>query len=530
MKKSLFILPLITLLALPGCKSNNNGNKKGDVVSPAVLKANTKENRKSIYSGFDLEEHNLNIANPTSYAVSNGFVIIGTAMDNYFYSPISEKVISIIDNTYSFKTYPSDVAGGYLSYSNDNGTTIVDGLSNILIEDSKRTYNSLTITSGVNAKGIYYADVKFDDTSLYFHYDDKGVATVHSTEIGDDYGSGDTVKGLEYVLLDDFGHPGYQRIKNSSRYIIFDNKGNEISSFTDPNADASFFVGDYLIYQNKVKLDDNNNNYDFISEYGERYSLETYRINYLTAKKEAIKVSYLLSTGLDDIHSFRNAKGIYTYAYANLKTISDKKILSNTLETYIIDASGNLHDNVTGINLGAFERIGDNFYNTDSRTIYDGNLNELSILTNMNPIRIDNADIIVCTLEGKRGAVNQKGQVVLPFIYDSINMSYISNDKALVVDDGVSKVVTFDANKATYSDFKTFDSNNITYFGCGIYKINDEYFSLVDAEPSSLKENETSTASIFNVVAHAVDTAKVVVLETNGEGTTYRRGTIEISR
>ncbi len=522
MKKKFLLIPFITLIALPGCKPNTNGNKKGDVVSNAVLKANTKEIKKSIFSDFSLQEGFTSDITKESVAVSNGFIVIYNGEKISFYSTLKNQNIAEISTLDSYKTYPSNVAGGYLAYVTPDGVSVIDALGNKLIEKSKRTYTTLTITSGINQKDIYYCDVKFDETSYYYHYDKDGKATVHSTNMGDDYGSGSTVQGLDYVLLDDFGHPGYQRIKNSSRYIVFDAKGNEISSFTDPKADASFFVGDYLIYQNSVKLDENNNNYDFISESGERYSLETYRINYLNAKKEAITVNYLLETGENDIHSFRNAKGIYTYSYANLKTISDKKILSNTLETYIIDSAGALHDNVTGINLGAFERLGDNYYNTDSKTIYDGNLNELSILTHMNPRKVDNADMIICSLEGKCGAVNQKGKVVLPFEYDLIYADYISNNKALVVDDGVLKVVSFDSNKMTHEDVRTIDNGTVSYFSSGIYKVGDNYIKLFDGEGIELDDSLTS---INCAISYATSVSKLAVIE----GTNYRTAEIKIN-
>lgn len=521
-KKLLLLIPLITLIAVPGCKSKNR-NKKGDVVSAAVLKANTKPVIKNIFGNFELSDKDLSIEKMADYHYINGFLLINTT-DGYLnlYSVLKDKVVAKINSGASVKTFASDVAGGYISYTTSEGVSIYDGLGNELVKDSKRTYTTLDITSGLNANGVYYCDIKFDDISLYYLYDDEGVATVHSTEMGDDYGSGDTIKGLDYVLLDDFGHPGYLRIKNSSRYIIFDNKGNEISSFTDPNADASFFVGDYLIYQNSVKLDNNNNNYDFISATGERYSLETYRINYLNAKKEAIKVSYLLSTGANDIHSFRNSKGIYTYSYANLRTISDKKILSSTLETYIIDSAGALHDNVTGINLGAFERLGDNYYNTDSKTIYDGNLNELSILTNMNPQKVDNAEMIICSVEGKYGAVNQKGKVVLPFEYDFIYNDYLSDTKALVRDDGVLKVVSFDTKKTTHEDVDSIENGAVSYFGSGIYKVGDDYYELFDANQIELDD---SLFSIDCATSYAVSLSKLAVIE----GDNYRTAEIKIN-
>ena len=529
MKKKFLLILFITLIALPGCKPNTNGNKKGDVVNNAVLKANTKEIKKSIFSDFSLQEGFTSDITKESIAVTNGFIVINDGEKINFYSTLKNENIAEITTLDSYKTYPSNVAGGYLAYVTTDGVSIIDALGNKLIEKSKRTYTTLTITSGINQKDIYYCDVKFDETSYYYHYDKDGKATVHSTNMGDDYGSGSTVQGLDYVLLDDFGHPGYQRIKNSSRYIVFDAKGNEISSFTDPKADASFFVGDYLIYQNSVKLDENNNNYDFISESGERYSLETYRINYLNAKKEAITVNYLLETGENDIHSFRNAKGIYTYAYANLKTISDKKILSNTKETYIIDASGALHDNVTGIKLGAFERLGDNYYNTDSKTIYDGNLNELSILANMNPIKVNNADIVVGVVEGKYGAVNYKGKVVLPFDYDYIYTNYISDSRALVIDDGKLKIVEFDAKKATCSDAEELEGNNISYFGCGIYHIDDQYFTLANGELTDFKHVEGSSVEIHYAISSAISQARIFTFETIDDQVTYYSGTININ-
>ena len=530
MKKKFLLIPFITLIALPGCKPNTNGNKKGDVVSNAVLKANTKEIKKNIFSDFSLQEGFTSDITKESVAVSNGFIVINNGEKISFYSTLKNENIAEISTLDSYKTYPSNVAGGYLAYVTPDGVSVIDALGNKLIEKSKRTYTTLTITSGINQKDIYYCDVKFDETSYYYHYDENGKATVHSTNMGDDYGSGSTVQGLDYVLLDDFGHPGYQRIKNSSRYIVFDAKGNEISSFTDPKADASFFVGDYLIYQNSVKLDENNNNYDFISESGERYSLETYRINYLNAKKEAITVNYLLETGENDIHSFRNAKGIYTYAYANLKTISEKKILSNTKETYIIDASGALHDNVTGINLGAFERLGDNYYNTDSKTIYDGNLNELSILANANPIKVDNAEMIVCSIEGKYGAVNQKGKVVLPFVYDFIYTIYMTSNHALVVEDGITKIVSFDSKKPSHSDELVIEEGTINYFGCGIYHTNDKYFSLSSDELDSLIHNEGSVLSVYSAVSNATNEASLFTLESSEETITYYFSLLNISR
>lgn len=537
MNKKIVILPLLaTLMFLNGCNKSSNANKKGDVVNDLVLKANTKENRKNIFSNFSLNE--VSLSNSKKITYENGFFVITNDDDQFvFYSTLTDQIVFGPTSSSNYQTFSSNVAGGYLRVTEDNLTSVIDGYGNTLVDKTQRTYSSFTVESGLNDSGIFYCDVKFDSSSQYFHYSNNGSVTIHATNNGDDYNSGSTIQGLDYVLLDDYGHEGYLRIKNSSRYIIFDNNGNEISSFTVPDADAYFFVGDYLIYQNSLKLDDNNNNYDYVSNSGERYSLETYRINYLTAKKETLSLNYLLSTGSNDINPFFDEKGVYSYSYANLRTISDKKILSSTLETYIIDSAGVLHDNVTGINLGAFERIGNYYYNTDSKTIYDGNLNEISILTNMSPYRCTNADMIICAVEGKYGAVNEKGQVVIPFEYETIYSNYVSGSQALALKDGILCKIDFSTSNASSNISVTYNEYiSASYFGCGIFKINSasltepSYLSLTGGEPEQIHLESTTTLSTYTTSGFATDSAKFVVLESiSNVLSSYRSSSISVS-
>ena len=540
MKKALFILPIIATLVFTGCKKTNK-NKKGDVVNDLVLKANVPALRKFIYSDFNMTNKSINVENISKVSYNKGFIrVTDTSGKYHFYSIIKNSVlVSNVNPTATVALYASSNAGGYLRVTENGSTYVYDGLGNVLLDDYKVEFTSIEVNDVKNPKKpeVCYTEisiVKTDSTVVkkYYVYSSNGQATSVATidsDVNDDYGQGSTIQGLSPTTLDDYGHPGYKRFKNSSRYIIFDNNNpaNEIASFTDPVAQAEFFVGDYFIYQNSVKLDDNNNNYDYIDAAGQRYSLETYRINYLTAKSEAINVKYVISSSSDKIKPLFDEKSVYNYVYADVRTISDKKILSNTIETNIIDSSGALHDNITGIDLGEFERIGNNYFNKKSLTIYDGNLNEISILSNMNPQLIPNANLIICQVEGNYGAVNSEGKVVIPFKYDYISPDYISDNRLLAIDSGKVSILNFNATTCTYSLNKSFDDfNEVSYvkddkaeLGAGVFMINGpttdpRYISVFSSTPVDFRTSPTSVMEVKINTANAIDKSVVFSLET----------------
>ena len=546
MNKKLFILPLVLMLSLTGCKGKNK-NKKGDVVNDLVLKANTKEVNKFLYSDFNLQTTSLPVSNIGLVKQDKGFlVIVDSSAKTHFYSIIKGSVIATATLTVgdNYNTTSSSLTGGYLVITKSGKTTVYDALGNILLENVE---NVSTITVGDDTlfdPTTVLAKIQINASTYYFKYDNNGIASRIVTIDGSPE-PGSSMQGIQYSPLDNFGHTGYKIYSSSSRYVIFDNNNNEVASFTDPNADVEFFVGDYLIYQNSVKLDDNNNSYDYISTSGERYSLETYRINYLTAKKETLKTKFVLAPG---IKPFFNDKGVYTYAYGNLQTISDKKNLSSTVETYIVDASGALHDNVTGIDLGAFVRFGNNYYNTESKTIYDGYLNEISILGSMSPSYQENAELIICHTEGNNyGAVNHEGKVAIPFEYDMIFTDYISDSNFLAIKDGKLCKIGFNARECVNSVITEFSGySTINYVqnshtdgrGAAIFEISGyatstqtypNYLSLSSNNPFNVQSNPSSDMEVKLVTSNAINRCMFATLEKVDSNYLYRSSPIAIS-
>ncbi len=556
MNKKLFILPIVLLLALSGCKGKKNGNKKGDVINDLVLKANTKVDKKYIFSNFDLVNKALPVENISVVNVlgAPGFLeIVDTAAKKHYYSIVKGEVICSTTSG-TVRTFPSSLAGGFISVTEDGRTSVYDALGNTLVKDNEQTIDTLEALDYIEpTSGTAAAHIIINQRHQYFVYDANGLASLTLTLVnGDsDYEQGSSLQGITYESLDNYGHIGYKKFKSSGRYVIFDSSNNEVASFTDPTCDTEFFVGDYLIYQTSVKLDDNNNSYDYIDPSGDRYSLETYRINYLTAKKEAIDVKYVLGTNENDIKPFFNDKGVYSYSYANLRTISDKKILSNTTETYIIDGAGALHDNVTGISLGSFVRFGNNYYNTASKTIYDGYLNEISILDGLQPEFVTNAELIICQKDGNFGAVNHEGKIAIPFDYEKIYTNYLTDHYLLAMRNGVLYKITFDARQCVISQVKPLEGyNSVSYVnaetvglnginnGAAIYCISGSatsgqaygnYLSLLSDTPINIQSDATSVMTTKISTAEAINKSVFGKLELASGTYTYYNSNIAIS-
>ena len=125
MKRRLLFIPLISLIALPSCGNKTSGNKKGDVVSNAVLKANTKAIKKNIFSDFSLEEEFSSLIEEETLTVSNGFVIRNNGEQISFFSTLLNEEVASISTTDTYKTYPSTVAGGYISCVVPEGLLLV---------------------------------------------------------------------------------------------------------------------------------------------------------------------------------------------------------------------------------------------------------------------------------------------------------------------------------------------------------------------------------------------------------------------
>ena len=540
MNKRIFVLPLLVALMLPGCNQQPKTVEKEMVINDKVLKANTAEPKKSIFSSVSLKNTAISVENPASFYFSDGFLqVYDEESKVYFQSLLDSKVVFgpfLLTKAVAFTTYPSSLAGGFIVYMDEGINHLCDAFGHEFDLSDYDTTNIVQIIENDDDQVLVYNS---DDKVLVYSYVD-GLPVLKKTLES----SADTkTENMAYDSLDSFGHQGYKRYKNNGRYIIFDENNNSISSFTDPVADAKFFVGDYFIYQNSVKLDSNNNNYDYLDQSGNRYSLETYRLNYITEEVETINLNYVIGATPANVNLLFDENNIYSYVYANLRKISEKKILSNTQETFVIDSTGKLYDNITGVNFSNIVRIGPNYYDYNSYTIYNGNLEEVAILANASPSYIPNGELLICEKEGRFGAVNYQGKEMIPFEYEKIYTSYISNNSLLALKSGAVHKISFDTKNATSKVDKTYEGYSSashmisTKGGVGVYKLTpatDEletiYLSLAGDEPFKIQRLEGSSLTTTSCIANAFDKAVFAAIEVLDEEFHCYSSLINISR
>ena len=528
MKNTKFVLSLLPIILLAGC-GKSVSNKKGDIIKDAVMKANTAEEIKNIYELGELRTGTYQLENGIKFNPSNGGFILSSDSEgktSLYSILIEDNIIDDVGSTgYGCCAYSSTISGGYF-YINTGVANVYDALGNHLLVDSDKIITS--ITDGTTSDGSEYADLQDIDGNHYFYVYEDGVPTLKASLNENDYESGSSYISGTFVNLTPYGHKGYKAYYSNKRIIVFDNNNNEITSFAEPTADNKFFIGDFYIYQKSTLIDDYNNNYDYLDASGNRYILETYRLNYLTGDVKAIDVDYVLTTAT--VNPFYNARKVYSYVSANLKKISEKKTLASDTTTCLIDENGTTHEDVTGIDLHSFVRFGHNYYNTQNQTIYDGDLNEISILTNLSPVKVDNAGLIVCKKDNLYGAINEEGKIVIPFKFKTIYTNYMSNDTLLAKNDANDYcVINFNARFATYaltkvlSDYKEYDAS---YLGGDAYKFTDSTshpFILHLTNGEIKKETSISTSMYFSTIgvisASAADKAKYYILEADCSST-----------
>lgn len=526
MKKNYLSILLFPLLVLSSCSFNNEALSQ--IINKGIMDANTKEETKNIYHLDSLSTKEIEIKNVTNVRSQNGFVAYThTDGSNSIYSLLTKKFLEIdYTNNFGINSYPSEIVGGYLLIQYSDHKTIVDALGNIITNDFTKDVTNIVDRYG--PKGQYYAEIVSSDNIRYLYQYIEGVPTLVASLQGEeeiDYNPGSSFIGSNSVSLSSYGHVGYKMIRNNGRIVIFDASNNEVSSFYEPECNNEFMIGDYIIYQKSTLLDDYNDNYDYLDELGQRYVLDTNKINYLTGQISSVDVDYVFTS--DVVKPFFNENGVYKYAYGNIQLISKKRILSSVKRTFLIDENGGLHDDVTGIYLDAFERISTSFYNNKNYTLYNENLSEISILSSDAKV-MHNAGIIITSHNGLYGAINNKGKIVIPFIYKEIFTSYVAKNYLFARHDENIVSVFFDCDELRYQELNVYSGySSISYIGGDAFMMKGEntadrlygdYITLRSLSPENVQLDPNSEMVLTTVYCRLLSTGVQAILEFNNDG------------
>lgn len=301
--------------------------------------------------------------------------------------------------------------------SRSTGSTLYDSLGNSIQnsyydvefnytrEVNDEIYLSITIND-IDSHYKYNSSNKLESVNSIPAYSVTPPANTDETfEYGDYYAPEDKIDLTEYGVKDRY-------LTNTNNVYTILNKNNiALKSFNIPyNAKDVFLIGNNLIYQTYTV--------DSLNEEIASTNLEkTYAIDLQTFKIKELDLPYIIL----NIETIKDEEELYTYGIAYvIKKVNKEFEISPTIA--LINENGKILEDLTKYtNPKSFIKINNNYYNEDTKIIYDSKLKEISHLENINPIHYEEAQLFVGKENGKYGAVDYNGKVVIPFVYDSLN-------------------------------------------------------------------------------------------------------------
>ena len=429
------ILIYLGVVAIIDCVENERGQFNGKLIGENL------EQDDPVYGVQSYESYKLkkNLIVSTSY-VSNGLLIYkeeSNPKQYVFYSLHFNKELITISSKISFSVIVKDNFGYFIKvdYSSERvnlydfyGNKIYDDsydVENIKVQcDEKIAYVTLELEHG--SKRF----IKYWSNGTYQSIDEEDV---NLSELEEDkktkFNAGDLYIDLDRRDLSDFGLDGYYLSYNNGYGTVYNEDNQIVSTFNVPLTNnqkdvLGCVVGKYIVMQESHILPDDAKNYTCIAA-GIKCYIETYTIDILTGKKTYVEVDYIFVNS----SSLKNTKGKYVLGLANISRITSAKTLSNKVETVILNDKLEIIDEVNGVcsSIDDMVKMGDSYYNTKTKILYDEDLNVLAWLDAVSPILCAESEVFVVKNESKYGVINSKGKVVIPFEYDFISPSVYKN-------------------------------------------------------------------------------------------------------
>lgn len=373
---------------------------------------------------------------------SAGIIVVKNSRDNIgFYSTLSQKYI-IAPKYYlpwirTMSVSANAYTGSIIKILYDNSYLIFDGIGNVIYQGEYDYDVSLSLIND----SVYLELNSFYRDSVYFKYNNEmnllySVPSLPDPTLPADeetsFSFGDNYLDERLLDLTDFDHAGYHLAFSNRSFVTFNTDNEQVASFSVPlDTSAIGLVGNYVVYQTVYGLTEDAQDYSF-SRDGKKYGLESYRVEYLTGKKEELKLGYVFE-GI--ILPFYDAQKVYKYGAASLNVINQFRTLT-AKETYLVSEDGVLHDNISARPISGYIRLSETrYFNTATKFIYDASFKEISYLGSIENLQIMAKDgLIKGTIDGMHGAVDFNGIVKIPFNFSQI-LSGVVNSSILVMKD-----------------------------------------------------------------------------------------------
>ncbi|MBP5407640.1 MAG: hypothetical protein J6Y42_00690, partial [Bacilli bacterium] len=447
-KKILALLGLVSVFGLAACTDNKPKQTTSEVENKGDWGADeVKEN-------IEKDEEEVIVDNKVAYKVSSdvsfsaddiydysfankGLLVIKNSSNHIgFYSLLHNKYLierQFIEEVVSYSLIENTQLGFILRIVYDEYAYYYDSLGNELFVDVLNNSNNVSIQIRTINKKVYAIVSGFVDeeykTTIYEYQTDgslKEISVLPEQEVVQEnvkkspFSKNSKYVDLNKIDLKEFGLEGYYLSVKNELITVFDSSTNEPkSTFTVPTGSKMMFVKNKLFYQNTYQTSDDATNYSYYKD-GEKYIVSTYAVDVLTGEKKSVDLSYEIS---EVVGPYMDKDGIYNNTLVSKKSFTADHILKNP-EIALVDVEGKVISNLNGYQPEFFVNIGNGYYNTVTKVLYDYNLKEVAYLGAINPTLYEKHSCFVGRAEGLYGVVDSTGKVTIPFEYQNLYTDY----------------------------------------------------------------------------------------------------------
>ena len=450
MKNKKLLLSLLALTVLTSCGNTIGGLKKGDDILNGTIIENNFEEVEEKEEINTLVQSKLGEVSFDSEEILRYYscgVIATINKEGYvgFYSLLHQK--QIIANQFEERWVKYNViedghVGFFISIDYEGKRVVYDSIGNQVLSCDEReeyTYQTevfndvvyLTVThtleSDLNPENTFYKYVENGTLQQIESISDDVLENVVEDEEENEFPFGSQYNEMQ--PLEEYGLEGF--VSTADNILTLYNANKEvINTYILPSNTMGYAViTNKLYYQVITSLPEDAKKYDlyysaennFYSK-GQKYKISTYSINLENGKEKEEDLDFVII----DAEPYKGATDGEKYSIITMQLITKEKAFGDTV-AYLIDSKGVLHDQVNGVYVRDFIKVGENYLNEETGILYDSQLNEIAYLSNIDPKYNEKANYIIGRLDGKYGILDTSAKVVLEFSAEEIVSEIVDN-------------------------------------------------------------------------------------------------------
>lgn len=454
-KKSIYLLVMLAAMSMSACNNSSGGNGKipsnitysdEKVVNSELISANAEEYEYGqtlvrYAENLDTIYFQDSMVYNTSYRSSG--LLITKNYSGYigFYSLIHGDYIlkpQFVENWLQYSVTSVSRIGFLLKIRYNDQYSVYDGFGNKLFDENV-TFTSASYTT-VNEKFYLTLGIEYYG-NRYYEYSSNGSVTevyyIPSEQVPVDEYEGPLFQDLYtygWMNLAEFGLPNYDIAYTSECYMtVFELKTPICSFYIDLQTNTPLsIIGDKFLFQKTAVMPNEDvADYSFIRN-GSKYDLEHTMVSLKTGEKKITNYNVVF-TG--EFERLVTPGGDDTYLLATYQKVNSNKMLGDRM-TSVVDKNFVFHEDVSGAHLANFVKYKNEngesvYFNTQTKILYNSNLQIITYLGNMNPQFSERLNMFVGSINGYYGIVDLHGITRLEFRYTQIYPTSFYNGHGL---------------------------------------------------------------------------------------------------